>query len=134
LSWDGRPPVPIDEVHGLRRTVDVVEHRDGAAPRLVSKLPGDLTFAPVTLERTFTGDTLFREVADAAADPGPGADARATVIVEVVGRTGRPLLRCHLHEAWVSSYEPYVEVEGRHRAAGVERIVVEFDAWTIEPL
>ena len=134
VSWDGEPFVAVGRVSGLRRTVDVVEHRDGAAPRLVSKLPGNLVFHPATIERALADDGLFRRMADLAAESEPGTDVRRTIVVDIHQRDGTALLRCTLFRAWVSSYEPVAEVDQPGGQDVGERIVVEYDAWRIEPL
>jgi phage tail-like protein len=134
VAWDDQPFVAVTRVSGLRRTVDVLEHRDGAAPRLASKLPGNVVFHPATIERGLTDDGLFRRMADLAAESGPGTDVRRSIVVDVHQRDGTALLRCTLFRAWVSSYEPLAEVDQPGGPDVVERIVVEYDAWRIEPL
>ena len=134
VSWDDQPFVPVDRVSGLRRTVDVMEHRDGAAPRLASKAPGNIVFHPATIERAVTDDGLFRQMADLVVESEPGTDVRRRIVVDIHHRDGRALLRCTLLRAWVSSYEPVAEVDQPDGQDAVERIVVEYDAWRIEPL
>src|SRR5918999_6460553 len=64
VQWDGKYVPGIVRVSGLRRTTEVVEHREGGEPNLVRRSPGRSTYEPITLERGATHDTAFEEWAN----------------------------------------------------------------------
>src|SRR5215813_1763443 len=49
----------ISKISALRRTTEVVEHREGGDPSTSRKSPGRTKYEPITLERGVTHDTDF---------------------------------------------------------------------------
>ena len=54
VKWDGHYIAGISKVSALRRTTEVVEHREGGDPSAWRKSPGLTKFEPITLERGVT--------------------------------------------------------------------------------
>ena len=54
VKWDGRYIAGVSKVSALRRTTEVVEHREGSDPSVVRKSPGQTRYEPITLERGIT--------------------------------------------------------------------------------
>src|SRR6266542_3217177 len=50
IKWDGRYVAGISRISGLRRTTEVIQHREGGDPSSRRKSPGLTEFAPITLE------------------------------------------------------------------------------------
>src|SRR3954447_26756218 len=59
LKWDGRYVAGVSRCSALRRTTEVVRHRDGGDPRSSRKSPGRNEYEPITLERGVTHDQEF---------------------------------------------------------------------------
>ena len=57
VKWDGRTVAGVSKISALKRTTEVVEHREGSDPSTTRKSPGQTTFAPIVLERGLTHDT-----------------------------------------------------------------------------
>jgi len=49
----------ISKVGALKRTTELVEHREGGDPSTVRKSPGQSKYEAITLERGITHDTEF---------------------------------------------------------------------------
>src|SRR5437016_8817993 len=49
IKWDGRYVAGISKISGLRRTTEVIQHREGGDPSSSRKSPGRTEYAPVTL-------------------------------------------------------------------------------------
>jgi phage tail-like protein len=132
-TWNGAPLIGVSRVSGLRRTVDVVEYRESTASgdSATTKLPGDVTFEPVTLERAVTGDGAFATIADAAASPGPGAGHRGTLIVSLHDQTGRLVLSSTLHRAWVTAYDAFAGLDAHADEPVVERVTFVYESWQL---
>ena len=64
VKWDGRYVAGVSKVSGLKRTTEVVEHREGGDPSTSRKSPGRVTFEAVTLERGLTHDVEFERWAN----------------------------------------------------------------------
>jgi phage tail-like protein len=132
-SWNDTPIIGVRRVSGLRRTVEVIEHQDSSATgaMVMTKLPGDVSFEPLTLERQVTGDPTFVTLADRAAPPVPGTPHRGTLTIALHDQAGRLVLECALHQAWVSAYDVFAELDA-HSEPVVERITVVYQSWHLE--
>src|SRR5262245_34430193 len=58
VKWAGRVVAGVSKVSALRRTTEVIHHREGGDPSS-ARVSGLTSFAPVTLERGVTHDTEF---------------------------------------------------------------------------
>ena len=59
VVWDGQPVAGISKVSGLKRTTELVSHRDGGDLSTKRHSPGVSSFEPITLERGITHDLAF---------------------------------------------------------------------------
>ncbi|CAA9360673.1 MAG: FIG01131549: hypothetical protein, partial [uncultured Chloroflexia bacterium] len=59
VVWDGKPVAGVSKISGLKRTTEVVQHRDGGQPNSTRLSPGTTTYQPITLERGLSHDTEF---------------------------------------------------------------------------
>ena len=54
VKWDGRYVAGISKVGALKRTTEVVEHREGGDPSTSRKSPGRTKYEAIMLERGVT--------------------------------------------------------------------------------
>jgi phage tail-like protein len=59
VKWDGQYVAGVSKVSSLKRTTEVVEHREGGDPSTGRKSPGRNKFDALTLERGVTMTLLF---------------------------------------------------------------------------
>src|SRR5262249_30027602 len=66
VFWDGvtDPVAGVSKVSALKRTTEVVKHRDGGDASSSRKSPGRTEYEPITLERGVTHDTEFEKWAN----------------------------------------------------------------------
>src|SRR5574341_1621722 len=66
VYWEGNttPVAGVSKVSSLKRTTEVVKHREGADPSGSRKSPGRTEYEPITLERGVTHDTEFEKWAN----------------------------------------------------------------------
>jgi len=64
VKWDGRYIAGISNVSALKRTTEVVEHREGGDPSSPRKSPGRTSYAPLILERGVSHDKDFEQWAN----------------------------------------------------------------------
>ena len=62
VKWDGRFVAGVSKVGALKRTTEIVEHREGGDPSTGRKSPGRTKYEAITLERGVTHDTEFESV------------------------------------------------------------------------
>ncbi len=60
LKWDGRYVAGVSKMTALKRTTEVVRHRNGGDPSTSRKSPGRNEFEAITLERGVTLRTPCR--------------------------------------------------------------------------
>ena len=135
VIWDGRIVAEVAKMSALRRTTEVVIHRDGADPTLARKSPGRTAFDAVTLERGLIVDVQFERWANKVFNHGAalGAevslrDFRKDVRIELHGAGGALVRAYQLFRCWVSEYRALSEVS----AAGgtvLELIRLENEGW-----
>lgn len=59
VKWDGRYVAGISKVGSLKRTTEVVKHREGGDPSSSRKSPVRTEYEAITLERGVTHDPEF---------------------------------------------------------------------------
>ncbi len=90
VKWDGKYVAGVSKVSGLKRTTEVVKHREGGDPSSSRKSPGRTEYEAITLERGVTHDTEFEKWANKVWNYGAGLgkevslkDFRKDIIIEV---------------------------------------------------
>jgi phage tail-like protein len=70
VKWNGQIVAGVSKVSALRRTTEVIEHREGGDPSTTRKSPGRTQFEPIILVRGITHDTEFESWANKVWRPG----------------------------------------------------------------
>src|SRR6478609_1410380 len=96
VKWDSRYVAGISKVGALKRTTEVVKHREGGDPSSSRKSPGRTEFEAITLERGVTHDREFEQWANRVWRLGAGLggevslqDFRKELILEVYNESGQ---------------------------------------------
>src|SRR5260370_14545870 len=66
IKWDGRYVAGISKVGMLKRTTEVVKHREGGDPSSSRKSPGRTEYDAISLDRGVTHDVEFEKWANKA--------------------------------------------------------------------
>ena len=77
VKWDGRYVAGVSKVSALKRTTEVVKHREGGDPSSSRKSPGRTEYEAITLERGVTHDTEFEQWANKVWNFGAGPRRRS---------------------------------------------------------
>ncbi|OCR24210.1 phage tail protein [Pseudomonas syringae] len=136
VKWDGRYVAGISKVSALKRTTEVVEHREGGDPSTSRKSPGRSKYEPLTLERGVTHDIDFEQWANKIWNfgSGPGAemslaDFRKDVILDVFNEAGQKVLSYQLYRCWVSEYQALPDLDANANAVAIQIIKLEIEGW-----
>ncbi len=112
VKWDGRYVAGVSKVSALKRTTEVVLHREGGERSSSRKSPGRTEYEPITLERGVTHDLEFERWANKVWNFGAGlgaevslADFRKDVIIEVYNEAGQLALSYNVFRCWVSEFQ-----------------------------
>ena len=136
VKWDGRYVAGISKVGALKRTTEVVEHREGGDPSTGRKSPGRSKFEAVTLERGVTHDLEFENWANKVWNfaGGPGAesslaDFRKDIILDVFNEAGQKAISYKLYRCWVSEYQALPDLDANANAVAIQTIKLENEGW-----
>jgi len=136
VKWDGRYVAGISKVGALKRTTEVVEHREGGDPSTGRKSPGRSKFEAITLERGVTHDPDFENWANKVWDFGAGAgaesslaDFRKDVILDVFNEAGQKAISYKIYRCWVSEFQALPDLDANANAVAIQTIKLENEGW-----
>jgi phage tail-like protein len=136
VKWDGRYVAGVSKVSSLKRTTEVVKHREGGDPSSSRKSPGRSEFEAVTLERGVTHDPEFERWANKVWDLGAGLgvetslrDFRKDVIIELYNEAGQLALAYRVFRCWVSEYQALPDLDANANAVAIQHLKLENEGW-----
>jgi len=134
IKWDGRYVAGISKCSALKRTTEVVEHREGGDPSTSRKSPGRTKFEAITLERGVTHDTEFEKWANKVWDFGSGVevslkDFRKDIILEFYNEAGQLAIAYHIFRCWVSEFQALPDLDANANAVAIQHIKLENEGW-----
>ncbi len=136
VKWDGKYVAGVSKVSGLKRSTEVVEHRDGGDPSTSRKSPGRNKYDAVTLERGVTHDAAFEQWAGKVWQLGAAlgsevslADFRKDIIIELYNEAGQKVIAYTLHRCWVSEYQALPDLDANANAVAIQHIKLETEGW-----
>jgi len=136
LKWDGRYVAGISKCSALKRSTEVVEHREGGDPSTSRKSPGRSKYEPITLERGVTHDTEFEKWANKIWNYGSGLgvevslrDFRKDLILEVYNEAGQLVLAYRIYRCWVSEYQALPDLDANANAFAIQTLKLENEGW-----
>ena len=136
VKWDGRYVAGVSKVGALKRTTEVVKHREGGDPSSSRKSPGRSEYEAITLERGVTHDQDFEQWANKVWNFGSGlgteislADFRKDLIIEVYNEAGQVVISYKVFRCWVSEYQPLPELDANGNGVAISSIKLENEGW-----
>jgi phage tail-like protein len=136
VKWDGRYVAGINKVSTLKRTTEVVKHRDGGDPSSSRKMPGRTEYDAVTLEQGVTHDPEFERWANKVWNYGSGVGAEASLkdfrkdlIIELLNEAGQVALAYKVFRCWVSEYQPLPDLDANANAVAISKLKIENEGW-----
>lgn len=130
VKFDGNVVAGVSKVSALKRSTEVVSHREGndlSTPRLS---PASSKFDPITLERGLSFAPEFEAWAMKVYGPGGDAvvslkDFRKRVTIEMLNLQGKTVRAYTLSRCWVSEYTAMPELDANGNGIAFETIVVQ---------
>ena len=136
VKWDGRYVAGVSKVGMLKRTTEVVKHREGGDPSSSRKSPGRTEFESITLERGVTHDPEFENWANKIWNLGASGgaevslkDFRKDIVLELYNEAGQLVLAYKVYRCWVSEYEILPDLDANANAIAIEHIRLENEGW-----
>lgn len=132
--WDGRAVAGISKVSALKRTTEVVSHREGGDFSTPRHSPAGSKYEPVTLERGVTWDLEFETWANKVYDVTAGVvsslkDFRKDVTIQLMNEAGQVVMAYRLFRCWVSEYQATAELDSNANAVLIQSIVLQNEGW-----
>lgn len=132
----------VSKVSALKRTTEVVKHRDGGDESSSRKSPGRTEYDAITLERGVTHDIEFEQWANkvwdynnAQAAPDQRTqevslkDFRKDIIIDMFNEAGQRVLSYHVTRCWVSEYQAIPDLDANANAVAIQHIKLETEGW-----
>ena len=134
VKWDGRYVAGISKVGALKRTTEVVKHRDGGDNSTDHKSPGRTTYEGLTLERGITHDLEFEKWANLvhplSGDAGMDLkNFRKDLTLLFNNERGQTVKRYQLFRCWVSEYTAVPDLDANANAIAIETLKLELEGW-----
>lgn len=134
VQWDGRTVAGISKVSALKRSTEVVTHREGGDPSTSRLSPSTFKFEPITLERGVTHDPDFESWANLVySTDGDAAislkNFRKDLTLQLLNEAGQVAKAYKIYRAWVSEYQAMPELDANGHAVAIEHIVLQNEGW-----
>jgi phage tail-like protein len=142
VKWEGRYIAGVSKVSALKRTTEMVEHREGGDPSSSHKSPGRTKYEPITMERGVTHDTEFEAWANKVWHFGNAQapadlrqrevslkDFRKDLTIDVFNEAGQKVLSYKVYRAWVSEFTAQADLDANANAVLIQSIKIENEGW-----
>lgn len=138
VKFEGVPEAVagISKVSSLKRTTEVVKHREGGDPSSSRKSPGRTEYEPITLERGVTHDKDFEQWANKVWNFGSGLgsevslkDFRKNLTIEVYNEAGQLAIAYKVFRCWVSEFQAMPDLDANANAVAIQHIKLENEGW-----
>ena len=136
VRWDGRYVAGLSKVGALKRTTEVVKHREGGDPSSSRKSPGRTEFEAITLERGVTHDPEFERWANRVWNWGSNLvsevslqDFRKEIILEVYNEAGQLAIAYKIYRCWVSEFQALPDLDANANEVAIQTLKLENEGW-----
>ena len=136
VKWDGRYVAGVSKVGTLKRTTEVVKHREGGDPSSSRKSPGRTEYDAISLERGVTHDTEFEKWANKVWNLGAGLgsevslkDFRKDILLELYNEAGQLAITYKVFRCWVSEFQSLPDLDANANAVAIQHIKLENEGW-----
>jgi len=123
-------------VGALKRTTEVIEHREGGDPSTMLKSPGQSKYEPIALERGVTHDLEFERWANKVWNLGSGLglevslkDFRKDIILELMNEAGQVAIAYRIYRCWVSEFQALPELDASANAVAIQMLTLQNEGW-----
>lgn len=137
VIWDQRIVAGISKVGALKRTTDVVTHREGNDISTERRSPGRTNFEPIMLERGVSFDADFQNWANLVySTEGDGAvslrNFRKDVTINLLSLQGVVVRSYRVFRCWPSEFVALPELDANANAVAIQSITLQNEGWEID--
>ena len=136
IKWDNKYVAGVSKVSSLKRTTEVVKHREGGDPSSSRKSPGRTEYEAITVERGVTHDKEFEQWANKVWNFGSGLgsevslkDFRKDLIIEMYNEAGQLAIVYKVFRCWVSEFQALPDLDANANAVAIQHLKLENEGW-----
>ena len=134
VRHQGKIILGVSKVSALKRTTEVVEHREGGDPSMPRRSPGVSKTEAITMERGVTHDPDFETWANLVNNTDGDAAMslkhfRRDLIVQLLNEQGEVAKAYNVYRCWVSEYQALPELDANGNVIAIESIVMQNEGW-----
>jgi phage tail-like protein len=133
LKWDNKVVAGVSKMSPLKRTTEVIAHREGGDSNVDHKSPGRTQYAAITLERGVTHDPEFENWANSVFNKNSNSmslrNFRKDVTIELLNEAGVLVIAYRVYRCWVSEYVALPELDAGANAVAIQSITLENEGW-----
>ena len=138
VLFDNEVVAGISKVSALKRTTQVIKHREGGDPGTTRKSIGQSDYEPIHLERGVTHDEAFEQWAsmvwsypdsDQFGETVKLADFRKNITIEMYNVAGQKVLAYNVYRCWPSEYTAIPELDGTGNAVAIQSLTLQCEGW-----
>jgi phage tail-like protein len=124
----------VSKVSGLKRSTEVVEHREGGDPSTGRKSSGRTRFDAIMLERGLTQVRAFANWANKVWTLGGNpevalADFRKDIVIDFYNEADQLVVSYKVYCCRVSEYQALPDLDANANAIAIEHIKLENEGW-----
>jgi phage tail-like protein len=126
----------VSKIGALKRTTEVVKHREGGDPSSTRKSPGRTEYEAISLERGVTHDPEFERWANKVWNFASGLgsevslkDFRKDIRIEVYNEAGQLVMAYNVFRCWVSEFQAQADLDANANAVLIQSIKLENEGW-----
>lgn len=136
VKWDGRYVAGVNKFGMMKRTTEVIDHRQGGDPSTVLRSPGQTKYEAIALERGVTHDKDFEQWANKVWNYGSGLgaevslrDFRKDIIIELLNEAGQVAIAYKIYRCWVSEFQALPELDANANAIAIQMLTLQNEGW-----
>ncbi|NVH74217.1 phage tail protein [Paraburkholderia sp. JPY432] len=136
IKWGSDYVAGVSKIGALKRTTEVVKHREGGDPSSSRKSPGRTEYEAITIERGVTHDVDFEQWANKVWNYGSSLglevslqDFRKDLVIEVYNEAGQLAIRYKVYRCWVSEFQAMADLDANANAVLIQHMKLENEGW-----
>lgn len=134
IKWDNEYVAGLSKCGALKKSVEVVDWREGGDPSHGHKIPGMTKYEPINLEAGVTHDTTFEDWANKVNNfSGDAAmslkEFRKDIVIDVFNLQDVKVLSYIVYRCWVSEFQSLPELDASANAIMIQTLTLQNEGW-----
>ena len=136
VIWDQRTVAGVSKVGALKRSTEVVSHREGNDISTSRHSPGRTSFEAISLERGVSFDPEFMSWANLVySTQGDGAvslaNFRKDITINLLNLQGVVVRSYRVFRCWPSEFTALPELDSNANAVAIEMLTLQNEGWEL---